>query len=61
MQTFLKKHFSAFVTNWKVQIWILILFSGLTAFAGWGVTRVETNFSIEFFVKSSQRLQIYYN
>ena len=61
MQNFLRKYFSRFVTNWKAQIFILIFFAGLTSFAGWAVTQVVTNFSIEYFVEDDQRLQIFYN
>ena len=46
MQSFLRKCFSPFVTNWKAQIFILLFFASLTAFASWSATQVVTNFSV---------------
>ena len=61
MQSFLRKCFSPFVTNWKAQIFILLFFAALTAFASWSATQVVINFSVQFFVEDDQKLKAYFD
>lgn len=61
MQNFLQKYLSHFVTNGKAQIFILLFFAGLTAFAGWASTQAVINFSVEYFVSDGQRLKAFFS
>ena len=57
IQTCLSKYFARFITHSTVQIIVIIFFVLLTAFACFGITQVETNFELDFFVNSDHFLQ----
>ena len=47
------------MTNKVAVIVILIVFAGLTAFAGWASTQVETEFKVSLILKDGNRLSRY--
>lgn len=51
--------FARLVTHKVSVIIILILFAGLTAFAGWASTKVETEFNVDLILKEGHRLSRY--